>query len=116
MLRITVEIIPHGIEDQKRILGTMEIVNDGTGTRRDGNYAGRLHAEYTDATGRRGYVRSFRRQGQSVWSLVGAFLKLWGHTKHSPKLMSKQPPERDIDWENGPVPMLPDWAITEQSP
>jgi hypothetical protein len=24
-----------------------------------------------------------------VWSLVGGFLKLWGHTAHSPKEMTK---------------------------
>lgn len=39
-------------------------------------------------------VREFRREHQSVWSLVGAFLKLWGHTKHSPKLLFSDLPSQ----------------------
>ena len=94
MLRVTIELVPHGIEDSKRTLHVLEISNDGTGDSRSANYVGTLNAEYTDPEGRKGYVRSFRRQDQSVWSLVGAFLKLWGHTKHSPKLLSKTPQEK----------------------
>ena len=56
----------------------------------DRHYDGELHAEYTRSDGRYGKVRSFNRERQSVWSLVGAFLKLWGHTKHSPSLMSTE--------------------------
>lgn len=89
MLRVTVELIPVGDESRKRTLAIMEIANDGTGTSQVGNYTGTLHAEYTGPEGRHGKVFSFRRKGQSVWTLIGAFLKLWGHTKHSPKLMSK---------------------------
>lgn len=89
MLRVTVELIPHGVEERKRTLATMTIANEGTGTLEDGNYRGNLVAEYTGPNGRPGYVKGFHRRTQSVWSLVGAFLKLWGHTSHSPKLMSK---------------------------
>lgn len=89
MIRVTVELVPHGIENNKRTLGVMEIVNSNTGTEDVGNYNGVLFAEYTDPSGRKGTVIQFKRKEQSVWSLVGAFLKLWGHTKHSPKLMSK---------------------------
>ena len=67
----------------------MEIANDGTGTLESGNYVGTLHAEYTRADGRKGRLTSFNRRKQSVWSLVGGFLKLWGHTAHSPKEMTK---------------------------
>jgi hypothetical protein len=87
MLRITVELIPGGDEGRKRTIATMEIANDGTGTPDLGNYTGTLHAEYTKAGRRVGRVCNFHRRQQSVWSLVGAFLKLWGHTKHSPKDM-----------------------------
>lgn len=31
MLRITIELLPHGSELHRRHLGTMEIANDGTG-------------------------------------------------------------------------------------
>lgn len=90
MIRVTVELLPRGSEYGKRTLGTMEIANDGTGDQFVGNYVGEMHAEYTTPDGRRGRVRSFNRKSQSVWSLVGAFLKLFGHTKHSPKLMDKE--------------------------
>lgn len=89
MIRVTVEMLPHGDESKKYTLGTMEIDNDGTGALREGNYEGVLHAEYTASAGRMGRVRGFNRQKQSVWSLVGAFLKLWGHTKHSASLLSR---------------------------
>lgn len=89
MIRITVELIPKGDETRKRTLATMEIANDATGTTEVGNYTGTLHAEYTPKDGRKGRVMNFNRRRQSVWSLVGAFLKLWGHTGHSPKDMSK---------------------------
>lgn len=89
MLRVTVQLIPHGDESRARTLGVMEIANDGTGTTESGSYDGVLHAEYTGASGRAGRVTGFNRKAQSVWSLVGAFLKLWGHTKHSPSLMEK---------------------------
>jgi hypothetical protein len=85
MVRVTVELIPHGDESRPRTLGVMEIANDGTGTDHVGNYGGTLHAEYTGAEGRPGRVEKFFRRKQSVWSLVGAFLKVWGHTKHSPQ-------------------------------
>ena len=89
MIRITIQLIPKGDESRARTLGTMEIANDGTGDLQVGNYEGTLHAEYTQPNGRKGRVSNFNRQKQSVWSLVGAFLKLWGHTAHSPRDMTK---------------------------
>lgn len=89
MIRVTVQIIPQGDESRARTLATMEIANDGTGTAEEGSYEGVLHAEYTRPEGRRGRVTRFRRRKQSVWSLIGAFLKLWGHTTHSPRDMEK---------------------------
>lgn len=87
MIRVTVELISAISSDRNRTLGVMEIVNDGTGDKDIGNYTATLKAEYCD--GREGKVMAFNRRKQSVWSLIGAFLKLWGHTRHSPKLMSK---------------------------
>lgn len=89
MIRVTVELIPKGDESRARRLGELRIANDGTGNQILGNYRGTLEAEYTGPSGRTGRVNGFNRRQQSVWSLVGAFLKLWGHTKHSPKLMQK---------------------------
>lgn len=41
MLRVTIELLPHGDESRKRHLGTMEIANVG-GTPSRGNYRARL--------------------------------------------------------------------------
>jgi len=90
MIKVTIELWPKDYEHNKRTLGTLTIANDGSGDMSTGNYNGVLHAEYTGPSGRKGKVISFNRRKQSVWSLVGAFLKLYGHTKHSPKLMSKE--------------------------
>lgn len=90
MIRVTVQLIPKGIESAARTLGTMTIVNDASGDRAIGHYNGTLHAEYTDANGRKGRIENFHRQKQSVWTLVGAFLKLWGHTKHSTKTEQRE--------------------------
>lgn len=84
MLRITVEIVPFGIEARKRVIQKLEIWNDATGTKEVGNYCAHLEAEYGSRYGR---LTGFRRHKQSVWTLIGGFLKLWGHTKHSPKLL-----------------------------
>jgi hypothetical protein len=81
VIRVTVQLIPKGDERRARTLGTMDIANDGTGTEELGHYSGTLHAEYTGTNGRRGRVEGFARRRQSVWSLVGAFLAQWGHTK-----------------------------------
>ncbi|MFO0940122.1 MAG: hypothetical protein U0930_05080 [Pirellulales bacterium] len=97
MIRVTVELVPKGIEERKRTLGVLEIANDTTGNQEIGNYNAVLHAEYTDRNSRHGRVENFHRSTQSVWSLVGAFLKLFGHTKHSPKDMSLQV-EHDDKW------------------
>jgi hypothetical protein len=42
MIRITIEMLPHGDESRKRHMGTMEIANDATGTGTAGNYRVRL--------------------------------------------------------------------------
>lgn len=38
MIRVTVELIPFGDEDHKKGLGIVEIINDGTGNHKLGNY------------------------------------------------------------------------------
>lgn len=82
MIRVTVELISAVDPSRNRQLGVLEIVNDGTGTAEVCDYDATLRAEYTPPAGRRCRVLGFRRQRQSVWSLVGAALKAMGHTKH----------------------------------
>lgn len=81
MIRVTVELVSAISPTRSRVLGTMEICNDASGNHVVGNYQGVLHAEYTGSSGRKGEVKNFRRQSQSVWTLVGTFLKKWGHTR-----------------------------------
>lgn len=38
MIKITIEIIPFGVDSMKRVLGVMDIVNDATGSDTIGNY------------------------------------------------------------------------------
>lgn len=89
MIRVTVELVSAVAPSRSRILGQIEIANDATGSVDVGNYTGTLHAEYTGTNGRKGAVKNFNRRKQSVFSLIGAFLKLWGHTGHPPKDMAK---------------------------
>ena len=75
MLRVTIELVPFGVESQKRTLGNLIIANDGTGTATRGNYKAvffsrvghRYHREYA--------VRGFPRQTKSAWNLLHRILK-----------------------------------------
>lgn len=45
MVRVTIELLPHGYEEGKTTLGVIEIANDGTGGADEGNYDVRLSKE-----------------------------------------------------------------------
>ena len=73
MLRITIELIPHGVEEAKRTLTTAEIWNtSGATDENSGNYSfklmdcGRLHSR----TFRQGSVEGFPRKKMTAWSLL----------------------------------------------
>lgn len=66
MIRVTIQLLPKGDVTRARTLGSMDIVNDATGTEDLGNYDATLHAEYTPPEGRKVRVINFRRQRQSV--------------------------------------------------
>lgn len=42
MIRITIELWPHGNENTKEVIGLIDISNDGTGTSSRGNYQARF--------------------------------------------------------------------------
>jgi hypothetical protein len=44
-IRITVELIPHGDENQKQKLAIIDVENDGTGTHEKGNYIVRAEGQ-----------------------------------------------------------------------
>lgn len=69
MLRVTVELIPYGREEDAQILQVLEIWNDGTGSSTVGNY----EFGYPDVNGHRrfkGEVKNHPRLDVSVWNLV----------------------------------------------
>jgi len=73
MIRITVELIPYGLENLKRTLTKAEVWNDNTsGNDTIGNYrfklmdCGRLHSRIF----RKGTVSGFPRKKMTVWSLL----------------------------------------------
>lgn len=71
MLRVTVELLPLGDENTKRHLGTIEIANDGTGTKSRGNYMVRTAIRgQPKQTWRRGVVEGFPRLELGVYDLL----------------------------------------------
>ena len=42
MIRCTIELVPQGVEDLKKVIGLIEICNDGTGNDSIGNYVVKL--------------------------------------------------------------------------
>ena len=62
MLKVTVELIPHGDEARTKQIGYMKIVNDGTGTHEVGNYT-------VDVDGEEFKVNAFLRI-DGVWKLI----------------------------------------------
>lgn len=78
MLRVTIELIPHGIGPAK-VLATADIINDGTGTVSFGNYTADLFVHQT-ANGkpkkwRSATVRGFPRISRGPWDLLQLVLR-----------------------------------------
>ena len=72
MIRITVEIIPYGIESAKLTLTTAEIWNDASGTKSAGNYGYKLNdvGRNKPRCWRKGEVKNFPRTRKNVWYLI----------------------------------------------
>lgn len=66
MLRITIEVIPHGIGKPK-VIKQFFIANDGTGTGTSGNYIASYRRSFS---GPLGLVRGYPRKKLSVLRLV----------------------------------------------
>lgn len=69
MIRVTIELVPHGIGNPKHV-GTMKIWNDLTGDRSKGNYKFTLTKNNPNIVWRGGEVKGFRRLSKSVGELM----------------------------------------------
>ena len=69
MLRITIELVPYGIEDEAQTIGTMLIANEGTGDYKVGNYAYVYNYSDRPDDPELGYVRRYPRI-DGAWGLV----------------------------------------------
>jgi len=71
VIRVTIEMLPHGDESRKRHLGTAIIANDGTGTATQGNYNIRLSRRgQPDSVWKTGRLTGFLRKKFLVWDLL----------------------------------------------
>ncbi len=70
MLRLTLTLIPQGNERRARVLGAVEIANDGTGDEAIGNYEARMRGVLHRDVDVRGVDRS-----RGPWWLVLAALR-----------------------------------------
>jgi len=84
MLRVTIELVPLGIESRTRVIATGTIANTGTGTRTCGDY----RVELRDAAGRKwksGHIEGFPRTRLLAWDLLyRALRKLVGDRNPNP--------------------------------
>jgi len=68
MIRITVELVPYGNELQKKIIATGDIINDGSGNMKYGNYIYKLYNH--DKLYKEGKVKKFSRLKYNIWKLI----------------------------------------------
>ena len=61
MIRVTIELVPFGVEERKEVLGIVEVANDGTGNRETGNYiAKEVGSQHT-------FRIRHQRRGPGLW-------------------------------------------------
>lgn len=80
MIRVEVKLVPFGIETMEKLLGVIEIVNDGTGNLQAGNYDVRLSDEppFTRTGGKRTWrfarIKGWPRMKKGPYQLLLAAL------------------------------------------
>jgi len=68
MLKITIELVPHGDKDKAKVIGTGYIINDGTGNKSLGNY--RAVFRRTRGMVKNSTIKEFTRKQRSAWDLL----------------------------------------------
>lgn len=75
MIRITIELIPFGIYPAKH-LGSIDIINTGSGTKTKGNYKYRLSRKGSPLSSwKTGEIEGFPRLQKSAYDLLYRVLK-----------------------------------------
>lgn len=76
MIRIKIELVPFGIESEKRGIGHITIENDGTGTKTNGNYNVKLSKiRLPNQLWKNGRVEGFPRRKLGAYDLLYRSLK-----------------------------------------
>ena len=75
MIRVTVDLVPHGEEDGKKVIGILEIWNNATGTSEKGNYCFRISEESEPNIWLCGKISGFPRLQSQSWHLIYLCLK-----------------------------------------
>ena len=70
MIRVTVELVPQGVEHEKKEIGSMKIINNMTGTLKKGNYNVIVSGKESDAY----TIKGFKRLELDVFDLIKAAL------------------------------------------
>lgn len=70
MLRITIELIPFGKEENKETIGVAEIFNNATGTELIGNYCMRIFRGNSRAIWKTTPIKNFPRTRLTMWDLL----------------------------------------------
>ena len=77
MIKITVELLPFGFEENKKTLGIMKIWNDITGTKTKGNYQFSISKNNEpNQIWKRGFINGFPRKRLGSWDLLYRCLKI----------------------------------------
>ena len=74
MIRVTVELVPFGQESQKKVIGTMIIYNDKTGSKEMGNYKYSIQNEEgkeIQSGSYKGFPRALR-----IWRLIQEIFRI----------------------------------------
>jgi hypothetical protein len=87
VLRVTIELVPHGDDSRAEKIGEAIIANDGTGTTNIGNYRARIQRfsrgkNKRALTPMRCRVHGFARLTHGPWDLLYLILKEALHPKH----------------------------------
>jgi len=80
MIRVSFDLIPHGLESHKKSLGSLDIFNLGSGTLKSGNYGYRLFGRKGQLLKKGNDLVGFPRQRLLVFDLVLRVLfRLYGY-------------------------------------